>query len=36
VLLLCNQDQEGNKPLASFATCFCRQRFGHERTALLR
>jgi len=35
VLLLPNKDQEYN-PLASFATCLCRQRSGHERTAQLR
>jgi len=33
VLLLRNRDQEYNNPLASFATCLCRQR---ERTAQLR
>jgi len=26
VLLLRNKDQEHNNPLASFATCLCRQR----------
>jgi len=26
VLLLRNKDQEYNNPLASFATCLCRQR----------
>jgi len=26
MLLLRNEDQEYNNPLASFATCFCRQR----------
>jgi len=36
VLLLRNKDQECNNPLASFATCLCRQRIGHERTAQLR
>jgi len=25
-----NKDQEYNNPLASFATCFSRQRIGHE------
>jgi len=33
VLLLRNKDQEYNNPLAGFATCLCRQRIGHERTA---
>jgi len=36
VLLLRYKDQEYNKPLASFASCLCRQRIGHERTAQLR
>jgi len=36
VLLLHNKDQEYNHPLASFATCLCRQRIGHKRTAQLR
>jgi len=31
VLLLRNKDQKYN--MASFATFFCRQRIGHERTA---
>jgi len=31
-----NNDQEYNNPLASFATCLCRQRSEHERTAHLR
>jgi len=35
VLLLRNKDQEYNNPLASFPTCLCRQRIGHERTAHL-
>jgi len=35
VLLLHNKDQEYHS-LASFATCLCRQRIGHERTAQLR
>jgi len=36
VLLLRNIDQEYNDTLASFATCLCRQRIGHKRTAHLR
>jgi len=36
VLLLRNTDQEYNNPLASFATCLCRRRIGHERTVHLR
>jgi len=36
VLLLRNKDQECNNPIASFATCLCRERIGHERTAQLR
>jgi len=31
--LLRNKDQQQNNPLASFATCLCRQRSGHEWTA---
>jgi len=31
VLLLRKKDQEYSSPLASFATCLCRQRIGHER-----
>jgi len=34
--MLHNKDQEYNNPLASFATCTCRQRIGPERTAQLR
>jgi len=34
VLLLRNQDQEYNNPVASFATCLCKQRSEHERTTL--
>jgi len=30
------KDQEYNNPLASFATCLCRQRVRNERTAPLR
>jgi len=30
-----NKDQEYNNPLASFATCLCRQRISHERSAQL-
>jgi len=30
--MLRNKDHEYRNPLASFATCFCRQRIGHERT----
>jgi len=30
VFLLRNKCQECNNPLASFATCLCRQRIGHE------
>jgi len=33
VLLLRNKDQEYNNPLVCFATCLCKQRIGHERTA---
>jgi len=33
MLLLRNTDQQQNNPLATFATCFCRQRRGHEWTA---
>jgi len=38
VLLLCNKDQDYNNPLASFATCLCRQRIRHdyERTVQFR
>jgi len=36
VLFLRNKDQEYNNPLASFVTCLCRQRIGHERIAQLR
>jgi len=36
VLLLRNKDQEYNNPLASCATCLCRLRIGHGRTAHLR
>jgi len=36
VLLLRNKDQQYSNPLASFATCLCMQRVGHERTAQLR
>jgi len=35
MLLLRNKDQKYNNPIASFATCPCRQRIGHERTAQL-
>jgi len=35
-LLLRNKDHEYNNPLASFATCLCKQRIGHERTTQLR
>jgi len=35
VLLLRNEVQEYDNPLASFATCLRRQRIGHERTARL-
>jgi len=36
MLLLRNKEQEYNNPLASFATCLCKQRIRHERTAQLR
>jgi len=36
MLLLRNEDQDYNNPLAIFATCLCRQRIGHEWTAQLR
>jgi len=36
VLFLRNKDQENSNPLASFVTCPCRQRVGHERTVQLR
>jgi len=36
VVLVHNQDQEYNNLLASLATCLCRQRIGHKRTAHLR
>jgi len=35
MLSLGNTDQEYNNPLASFATCVCRQRIRHERSAQL-
>jgi len=34
MLLLRSKDQQHNKPLASFTTCFCRQRKGHEQPAI--
>jgi len=34
MLLLRNKDQQQSNPLTSFATCLCRQRSGHERTAI--
>jgi len=33
--IVSNKDQDYNNPLAALATCFCRQRIGHERTAQL-
>jgi len=35
MLLLRNKGQQSNKPLASFVTCLCRQRSGHEWIASL-
>jgi len=33
MLLLRNKDQQQNNRLASFTTCVCRKRSGHEWTA---
>jgi len=33
MVLLRNKNQQQNNSLASYATCLCRQRSRHERTA---